>query len=118
MLWSRRHLRSLAWVALVAMLALALAPTLSRAAVLVGSGPWSSICSTAEPLADPQGRAAPHVDHCPLCSHAGSLPALPANAWAVLRPAGAEPLPAFVQAVAHLRPVAGLALARAPPAHA
>src|SRR5690606_29812011 len=118
MSWPRRHLRSLAWFALVAMLALALAPTASRAAAAFANGPWSAVCSTAEPLApaphDGSG-AALHVDHCPLCSHGGTLPALPAGAWVVVQPAGLEPLPPFLRAAPRARAPASLAQPRAPP---
>jgi len=102
------------------MLVLVLAPTTSRAAVAFGSGPWSSICSTAEPLAAPHGggQAALHVDHCPLCSHAGMLPLPAPGASGIALPAGAEPLPRFVRVAPRARTAALAAPPRGPPAHA
>ena len=77
---ARRHLPSLAWIALLAMLLLALLPTLSRAmAVAQGeSAVWAEICTaqgmkrvaldsqTSDPAA-PEA-AGGHLDHCPFCS--------------------------------------------------
>ena len=103
------------------MLVLVLAPSASRAAVAFGSGPWSSVCSTAEPLAAAPhggGPAALHVDHCPLCSHAGMLPLPAPGASGIAVPAGAQALPRFERAAPRARTAALAARPRGPPAHA
>lgn len=79
----RRRLPWIARLALVATLALALLPTLSRAmAAGDASGPWAEICSSTgvKPLTDPTPtQAAGHLDHCPLCTLQDTLPGLPAT---------------------------------------
>jgi hypothetical protein len=86
MQFTRDWFRRLTWVALVAILALALVPTLSRALVSsAAAGPWSDICSIdgAKAVAAGSGAGggsevgASHLDHCPLCAAAtgpGGLP--------------------------------------------
>lgn len=77
----RRRLHGIARLAFVAVLALALLPTLSRAmAAADAAGPWAEICSSTgvKPLTDPTPtQAAGHLDHCPLCTLQNALPALP-----------------------------------------
>jgi hypothetical protein len=68
--------RRAAWIALFAMLWLALAPTLSHAlAAARGVSPWAEICTVDGPRQVGAGDAAPsspavhHVfDHCPFCA--------------------------------------------------
>lgn len=78
----RRRLPWIARLALVAVLALALLPTLSRAmAAGDAGGPWAEVCSSTgvKPLTDPTpSQAAGHLDHCPLCTLQDGLPGLPA----------------------------------------
>lgn len=71
----RRFFRQAAALALVAMLGLALAPTVSHAlaAQLASAQPWSELCSV-DGDSDPGARLA----HCPLCAQPGHSPALPA----------------------------------------
>jgi len=74
----RHHLRQFVWIALVAILGVALAPTVSHAQAGRGAGnPWAEICSAAAAPATPQAPPAVHLAHCPLCSHAGADPVLP-----------------------------------------
>lgn len=70
----RRFFRQAAALALVAMLGLALAPTVSHAiaAQLASAQPWSELCSV-DGDQDPAARLA----HCPLCAQPGHSPALP-----------------------------------------
>ncbi|MED5620353.1 DUF2946 domain-containing protein [Ideonella sp. BN130291] len=91
MLFSRRHLRSFTRLALLAMLAFALVPGLSRVlshARGVSAG-WAEICSAQgvpravqadASLPEPASSGAGHLDHCPMCSvtsHAAGLPPAP-----------------------------------------
>lgn len=86
----RRRLHAVARLAFVAVLALALLPTLSRAmAAGDTAGPWAEICSSTgvKPLTDPTPtQAAGHLDHCPLCTLQNALPALPVVEHAVRWP--------------------------------
>ena len=90
MVLARRHPHLTAWIALVAMLAFALVPTVSRAMVFgIGSSGWAEICTPQGmkrvAVADDDGAPAPagaHLDHCALCGlstdGAAPLPAAPA----------------------------------------
>ena len=71
---ARRLFRRSAWLALVAMIGLALVPTLSHALAtrLVNAQPWSELCSI-----DAAGDAGSLLAHCPLCAQSGNAPALP-----------------------------------------
>ena len=76
----RHHLRQFVWIALVAILGVALAPTVSHARAGSGAGnPWAEICSAAAAAAPatPQAPSAVHLAHCPLCSQASADPVLP-----------------------------------------
>jgi Protein of unknown function (DUF2946) len=109
---ARSHRRLTVCIALAAMLAFALLPTLSRAmAFAVGGSAWAEIC-TPQGLrlvatGDVQPSEAPlqaglHLDHCKFCSMAtdGAAP-LPAAAPALYLPLGSAELPrAFLQAPA------------------
>lgn len=87
---ARRFFRQAAALALVAMLGLALAPTVSHAlaAQLASAQPWSELCS-----ADGDAGAAARLAHCPLCVQPGHTPALPAA------PLALAPLPVAPQGV-------------------
>lgn len=120
----RRRLHRVTWIALVAMLGLALAPTLSRAfADSTGFDPWAELCSSVGKKAigsgggeAGKGDAVAMPDHCPLCSHLAEAPLLPApDATAMPSPDGADFVPALF---AHSpRPLFAWAAAqaRAPP---
>lgn len=82
----RHHVRRLAWIALIAILGLSLAPTVSHAlAGSMGQSPWTEVCTPDGPkvLADAgtgdesPGRASGHLEHCPLCALGGTTPVLP-----------------------------------------
>jgi hypothetical protein len=90
----RQRLRRLIWIALTAMLAFALAPSLSHAlAFAQGRSDLAEVCSVQgtrwvaagdeSPLRS--GATLAHADHCPLCGLQAAAPALP--------PAAANGLP-------------------------
>jgi len=108
----RRQRRYTAWIALVAMLAFALMPTLSRALSFAqgGSQGWVEVCtpqgmqwvspqgeSSSSP---PDGVIAQHLDRCHFCQLAGTGAApLPAAAPPLtLTPAASEAPRLFLQA--------------------
>lgn len=102
----RRRLRSLTWIALIAMFGLALAPAVSHALAraLGAASPWSDICSAsatkaagaAETPGQPANGGGLHIEHCPLCGHAGHTPVLPsASAAAFAAPVAAGFVPAL-----------------------
>jgi len=80
-----------AWVACIAMLFAALAPSMSQAMAVMPGSTWTEICgmggtrfvkvtSAAGDVSDPTPSDVAHVDHCPLCAtHADSF-ALPPTA--------------------------------------
>ena len=128
----RHRLQRLSWVALLAILALAVVPTLSRALAATnvtaesGLDPMAEVCTmdgmggTEMPATD--APAAPpadggHLDHCPLCGLAGpgaGLAPLPPLSWR-LPEGGAELLPRlFLRAPRPLFVWAGVQ-SRAPP---
>ncbi len=101
----RRHLRPLTWIALVAILGLALLPTLSHAmahAAAQGPGGWAEVCTQEGPrriAVDAAGKlmdtaietegigasaGTSHLQHCPLCALSLDAPLLPAAAPAGL----------------------------------
>jgi hypothetical protein len=122
----RRQLRRVTWIALTAMLALALMPTLSHALSFARGVPsaLSEVCTPqgAKLLApsDPASEPAPalsNLDHCPFCALQGA-PALPPAPVPSIGPLGlshAVP-PLFLAAP---RPLFAWASAqpRAPPTH-
>ncbi|MCP5271651.1 MAG: DUF2946 domain-containing protein [Burkholderiaceae bacterium] len=98
----RPHLRPVTWLALVAVLALALMPTLSHALAFARGDAvaWAEVCTpqgikvVALDGADADAPATPvstgqHLEHCPFCK-LGSDDALPLPP---ALPAMAEPLP-------------------------
>ena len=120
----RHHRLLTAWIALVAMLAFALVPTVSRAMAFgIGSSSWAEICTPQgmKRVAVADGDEAPaqagaHLDHCALCglSTDGAAP-LPAARAPLRLPVGSAAVPqAFLQA-AHTLPAWRRAQARAPP---
>ena len=113
----RLHLRPLTWIALVAIWALALLPTLSHArahAQEQGAGGWAEVCTQQGPkrvAVDADGRlvdtvidtaatGAAHLQHCPLCALSFDAPLLPTAAPAALSLAiaSAAPPAAFLHA--------------------
>jgi hypothetical protein len=80
-----------AWIACIAMLFAALAPSMSQAMAVMPGSTWTEICgmggtqfvkvtSAAGDVFDPTPSDVAHVDHCPLCAtHADSF-ALPPTA--------------------------------------
>jgi hypothetical protein len=124
----RLHLRSWTWIALVAVLALAWVPTLSRALAPTGASMLTEVCtSQGMTLAMPGGadtdgapaRAGHLLDHCPLCALGldGAAP-LPTTEPTVALPTdGAKPPRLFRQPARTLVAWLG-AQARAPPTSA
>ncbi|MFT3664133.1 DUF2946 family protein [Piscinibacter sp.] len=119
----RRLFRRATWLALVAMLGLALAPTLSQAVAASQAGdPWAEICSmggatmTASPAGAGQaGADGAHLGHCPLCGQVGDTPMLPGAEYQPVQVDGATQRPAlFLHAPRTLFAWAA-ARARAPP---
>jgi len=104
----RRRLRPLSWLALVAMLALALAPTLSHALALArGGSAWAEVCTPqgarlvalGDVASEPApGQAVSHLENCPFCalSSAGLAPPPAAPARLALPLAGNEAPPLFL----------------------
>jgi Protein of unknown function (DUF2946) len=85
----RRLFRQAAWLALVAILALALAPTVSHALASSGPGdPWAEICTDVGGrtlVADADGTGADRAvqqGHCPLCAPSAQALALPSSGTA------------------------------------
>ncbi|HSI61328.1 MAG TPA: DUF2946 family protein, partial [Ideonella sp.] len=89
----RHHLRRLSWIALLAILSLALAPTISHALAssAAGGSAWAEICTpqgTRLVALDDGQPPAPalsfgHLDHCPLCGLSGTALGLPPAAPSV-----------------------------------
>jgi Protein of unknown function (DUF2946) len=114
----RLRLRPLTWLALVAILALALLPTLSHALAFVqGGSNWAEICTpqgakrialaddgsaltTTDINEDSRALGAMHLQHCPLCALSTDAPVLPPAAPAALPLAitSASPPAAFLHA--------------------
>jgi hypothetical protein len=106
----RRTLRPLVWLALMAVLAMALLPTVTHALALQrGGSAWVEVCTpqgmrlvavdagdTPAPL-----QAAAHLEHCPLCAlqgvDAGAPPPAPAG-MVFLPPGRSGPPPLFLLA--------------------
>lgn len=120
---SRAARRLATWIATLAVLFAALAPTLSHA--LAGSQPgasWVEVCSASGsrwlPAADDEGsRPASHtLEHCPYCSLQSDLPLLPAAVHAALpQPRAATFVPAAFLSAARTLYAWTTAQPRAPP---
>jgi hypothetical protein len=125
----RQHLRPLTWLALVAVLALALLPTLSRAwdgdAAASKTHPLVEVC-TAEglkmvPSAEGADEPSPahHADAFERCAHCvlGAAPVMPLPAVPVWQPADlrAQALPPLYLQVPHTLHAWACAQPRAPP---
>jgi hypothetical protein len=124
----RRRQQFLSWIALVAVLALALLPTVSHALAFVQGerAPWAEVCSaqrSTRVAAGPEGGAplAGHaaIEHCVWCGLSGTDLVPPPEAACTMRADGSAELPVSVSAteVATCR-VWAPALPRAPPARA
>lgn len=121
---ARLHRRLTAWIALVAMLAFAVVPTVSRAmAYATGSSTWAEICTPQgmKLVAAADGDEAPvqagaHLDHCALCglSTDGAAP-LPAVPVPLLVPVGSAEVPRLFPQAARTLHVWRSAQPRAPP---
>jgi hypothetical protein len=134
----RPQIRPLTWIALVAILALALLPTLSHAwarSQAQGAGGWAEVCTLQGPqrvAVDAEGKlvdtvieaaadtaSAAHLQHCPLCALSFDVPPLPPAALAALPLALASDAPPAAFLHAPRTPFAWRsAQPRGPPAHA
>lgn len=121
------RLRRLAWLAIFAMLAMALVPSVSHAlARLRGQSSWTEVCSTeggrlvvldaqGQPQA-PTSSAAASLEHCPFCApscHGAALP--PAPRALALRTDLSARAPALLLHAPRALPTWRSAQARAPP---
>ncbi len=122
----RRLSPCLTWIALLAVLAMAWLPTVSRALTHAGGGAtaWVEVCTAqgmrlvAVPVDEPApGQAAVHLEHCPLCTLAQDQLALPRCAVHALRwPPELKPPRPELQATPRQAAAAHPALPRGPPA--
>lgn len=109
----RRLFRQAAVLALVAILGLALAPTVSHAlaAQQLGAQPWSELCAF-----DGGPDAGARLAHCPLCAQPGHTPVLPGTpASAGLPPERRSEVPALTRHEAVAAMVWVAPPSRAPP---
>jgi Protein of unknown function (DUF2946) len=124
-----QHLRRICWLALSAMLALALLPAVSRAmAAATGQASWAEVCTPlgvrAVALAEadsgvdnpPSGSAGASLEHCPYCASSALSLGMPPAALSVdrLLAQGAE-LPALFLQATHTLHAWRSAQPRAPP---
>lgn len=127
MFLSRVHRRFTAWLAMLAMVLGALAPTVAQAVVASSDrAGWVEVCSvsgmiwvqadTGTPSSDsPSAPVADVSMHCPWCTlHGGAADLPPVSVLAELLPRQTEPPPAFFRAVT-LTGTWAVAHARAPP---
>jgi hypothetical protein len=129
MVTSLHRRRHIAWLALFAMLAMAMLPTLSHALALArGDIAWTEICTpqgmrvvavsdeSGAPAPDPIS-AAVHLEHCPYCAQsAGTLGMPPAPAGVMPLPVAGAELPALFLQAPHTLHAWRSAQPRAPPA--
>ena len=115
----RHRLRLFACFALVAMLGLALAPSVSHAlSAQQASNPWTQICSSSASGEQSGGGAAMHLEHCALCCVAASAIGMPPALVALLpAPQAAARVAVPARAAAHARFAWRPPQARAPPPH-
>lgn len=127
MFLSRVHRRFTAWLAMLAMVLGALAPTVAQAVVASSDrAGWVEVCSvsgmiwvqadTGTPSSDsPSAPVADVSMHCPWCTlHGGAVDLPPVSVLAEPLPRQTEPPPAFFRAVT-LTGTWAVAHARAPP---
>jgi hypothetical protein len=125
------QLRRTCWLALFAILALALLPTISHALALArgGEGGWAAICTPAgvQQVAGDTAGAAPaspagamaHFGQCPFCSLGADAPLLPpAPSSLAIAPGAAVAVPAPSLSGPRARFAWGGAQPRGPPLHA
>lgn len=136
--WSRLRRKTAAWLALIAMLAGALLPTVSHALASARGETWTAVCTAqgvrwmaADAASDwsfdaalratsagsqgVPGTAAPW-DPCPYCTHASHTPALPPASHDARPPAAdASPMPALILHVPRTLSAWRGAQPRAPP---
>lgn len=124
---SRVHRRFTAWLAMLAMVLGALAPTVAQAVVASSDrAGWVEVCSVsgmiwvqadtdAAPSDSPTAPVADASMHCPWCTlHGGAADLPPVSVLAEPLPRQTEPPPAFFRAVT-LSGTWAVAHARAPP---
>jgi hypothetical protein len=115
----RRHHHAFVRLALIAMLALACVPTLSRwLAAAEGPLAWAQVCTPQGMRSLGDGPAAPvvaqHLDACGFCTlAAGPVPPVAALVWQDRQPG--QPLPRPAAAASRGLPAWSLARPRAPP---
>lgn len=123
--------RFAAWIACLAILFAALAPTLAHAVLASPGQSWAEVCSVSGArmvqvggdqgnMADPLSKQSLHVEHCPFCAtHAGAF-ALPGGGRALsfALPATPQRHPTLFLQAPHPLPVWTTAQSRAPPARA
>ena len=120
-----RHRRPIAWLAILALLVAALAPSVSRAlaAYSGGDATWVALCTAqgikyvkADGGTPAQHDSKSRFEHCPLCSlqSAGAAP-LPIPGIAFPVPDGKPPAPAAFLHAAGTQYIWSPALARGPP---
>lgn len=119
-----------AWIACIAMLFAALAPSISHALSASRGETWTQICSPGGTklikvidgvavTADPAEQHSSHLKHCPLCAvHADSTALPPGAAVAIPLLETADVVPYLFLRSPRPLPVWTSAQARAPPAHA
>jgi Protein of unknown function (DUF2946) len=113
----RRRLRLFTWIALFAMLGLAIAPSVSHAlSAQQASNPWTEICSAPGSGEQQPRSAAMHLEHCAMCCVAASAMGLPPAPVAVLpSPGGAGLVAALFLEASHPLHAWRPPQARAPP---
>src|SRR3990167_7859006 len=123
--FARAHRRFTAWLAMLAMVLGALAPTVAQAVVASSAHDgWVQVCSVsgmvwvqtdAAPASGDGNPMASATMDCPWCSpHGGAAGLPPVSAHAEPLPPQAQPLPVYFHAAA-LRGTWASGLARAPP---
>lgn len=120
--------RCAAWLAFLAILFAALAPSVSRAMAPAGSGGWAEICTMqgaklvkvndgdGDGGGQPSGKSTQHLEHCPFCFTQHDAVDLPPTPAPMLHPAAGSTIypPLFYQAPRRLF-IWSAAQSRAPP---
>jgi hypothetical protein len=122
--------RFAAWIACIAMLFAALAPSMSQAMSALPGDTWTEICSTSgskfvkvtsgtDDASHPAKHKAVHVEHCPLCAtHAGSFALPPSAGFTIPLIETQETHPLLFFQAPHPLAIWTAAQSRAPPFHA